>query len=569
MSRSADRSADADLFGTDRALLLSRPAPRSVLVADAVPAHGTLPGRGSPPSHGRARQQPVRYDLVVGPAPIEARLGGSLTWGGLTLRALVDLVCDGGELYLEVDRPGLRVPPRRILAALAAMGLHDVRMYWLRPTLRRPALLVPLTDRRTQRHYVRQLLWRTTILRRAATAALEMAIAARAFGVTARRYVVVARKDAEPSAGQSLPWPLTGLRDGWAELATTRSRPSRLTWIVRTNPASPSGTRVAPVWVDHDGGPSLVLKVAGNPHGNERLAAEHRALAAAGRAAPDGSVRVPRALGSLVIHGRRVNVQEHVAGRPLDMVLAERPGAAIASRAAHDIAGWLIAMHRAPARPATASDLDRLLFGPLARAADDLGLDESDRMTLERLVSRAQSLATAHRLPITFNHNDLGPPNILCGRAGDATGVVDWESAAEGLPGLDLLYLLARLAAARLPDTVPDDLLGFRAAFLAGDAGAAGAADRPHRQVARDTRRLIAAYMRALGIDRGWLPILLTACWVLHAGNEARQQAGRSAGPSSTRPTQSSRAHLQVALRHLRTVPSTGAAAAGALRQTG
>jgi aminoglycoside phosphotransferase len=217
---------------------------------------------------------------------------------------------------------------------------------------------------------------------------------------------------------------------------------------------------------------------------------------------------VPRLLGTVTAAGTRVLVETALPGRPLSAIVAEAGrtrGRAIAGRATGAIAAWLTELGARSARPAAGAELEARLGEAFAAAAAELALDPAATAVLGQAAARARDLAARCRLPLVVAHNDLGPPNILCSATGEVRGIVDWESAAVGLPAGDLVYLLGRL----------EELFG-----IAHDGS------------------LEQAYLARLGIEPAWLPILRIACWTLHARNEQRDR-----GPSS------SRRHLLGALR--------------------
>lgn len=181
-------------------------------------------------------------------------------------------------------------------------------------------------------------------------------------------------------------------------------------------------------------------------------------------------------------------------------------GAPVGLRAGHPssnidrVIDWLIEFHNATRRPSeTATNwYARLADEPCERFLTLLPCDDAER----HLIDRTSMLAGALRdrdVPLVFEHGDFCGPNILVGHDG-GIGVVDWELAEpQGLPALDLFFLLAAAAFTRDgAGTEKGYLASFRRAFFGPSAWAA-----PY----------ISRYANRVGLSASLLAPLFVLCW--------------------------------------------------------
>jgi hypothetical protein len=115
-------------------------------------------------------------------------------------------------------------------------------------------------------------------------------------------------------------------------------------------------------------------------------------------------------------------------------------------------------------------------------------------------------------------HNDYGPWNIH--RAGNRVTVIDWElgpdaQARRGPALADLIYFATEwhLRARRLRGRRAE-LRGFRTLFL-----------EPRGAAARAARDAFEDYMRQVGVDPRFFPLLVVVAWVDRALDRADRQA--------------------------------------------
>ena len=128
-------------------------------------------------------------------------------------------------------------------------------------------------------------------------------------------------------------------------------------------------------------------------------------------------------------------------------------------------------------------------------------------------------LAGIGDLPVVCEHRDFAPWNVLLTPDG-RMGVLDWESSElEGVPALDLLYMLAYLD------------------FYLNDAIRSGRCPESYRGAldpstftGRVRRECLARYCAAVGLDPALIFPLSVFVWVLHSRSEYRRFVADSAG---------------------------------------
>ncbi|HUS13860.1 MAG TPA: hypothetical protein VM536_02475 [Chloroflexia bacterium] len=118
-------------------------------------------------------------------------------WHGTGLDDLAARVAPGGQLYLEVERPGWQLPPHWVRGRLRRAGLQRVRVYWPRGGLIKPDLWLPLGAPHVERYYLHHLFYATSPARRVVRLALIVVVAAGGLGWTVPSYVMVARRPAQ------------------------------------------------------------------------------------------------------------------------------------------------------------------------------------------------------------------------------------------------------------------------------------------------------------------------------------------------------------------------------------
>lgn len=200
--------------------------------------------------------------------------------------------------------------------------------------------------------------------------------------------------------------------------------------------------------------------------------------------------------------GQRAIVQDSMNGRLLSAGLSEADFATVAPQ----LTEWLIALAgEAQAQPASAWS-QRLLFEPLDRLERDLG----DRLPAGLGERARRALGDLGELPLTWEHRDLGPWNVVLDADG-SPGVIDWEDAEPlGLPLLDLVYFLVTcslLIEGALDDTGDSERIvaGYRRLLDPQTA---------HGEIAATC---LAEYRERLGVGEADLGRLRLLCWIVQA----------------------------------------------------
>jgi aminoglycoside phosphotransferase (APT) family kinase protein len=196
------------------------------------------------------------------------------------------------------------------------------------------------------------------------------------------------------------------------------------------------------------------------------------------------------------------------------------------------LALWLARLHVNSARSTTQAEMENHVFQALQNAGKELAFSQREGVGMRRLYDTAVTLSKESPLPLVYNHNDLGAPNVMC-IAGKFRGVVDWESGGFGLPGTDLIYFLGSFAHVARSGGSEDQLMGFKEMFFESDTLASGGSSEITRGIAQ---RWLGDYCRRLGISVRWLPVLFGLCWTMHARNEKRQAEEQTGSESSRTP---------------------------------
>jgi hypothetical protein len=248
---------------------------------------------------------------------------------------------------------------------------------------------------------------------------------------------------------------------------------------------------------EQGGRPDLIVKVALDAGGEDRLAREREALEILAPDARRAGAAVPRLCRT---EAPWLLVTAALAGRPASSVLAGKP--AELEDIFGGLAAWLGSWAEVTAStiPAERKLLVRLLSARAESVAQS-GLPVAEYVeALTALTERIES----ESLILTAAHNDLTMSNVLVRRGG--CGVVDWESAVAASPPLvDLWYALADAVARACRVThakAVEALVRGRAPAPSALAG------------------LPAHHARALGMSAEQAMLSFHACWLHHAANE-------------------------------------------------
>ncbi len=153
-----------------------------------VTIEGLTLGQGSHP----ALPSPGSYALVA--ALRQAPDLSQPRWQGLPLHAIAAQVAVGGHLYLEMDRPAIRLPPGLMRRQLLRLGFSPAQCFWPKPTFEQCEALIPLGDRRLQRYYLGHIFFAMSWRRRVLRSALGVLRRLSLFELVLPGYSVVARR---------------------------------------------------------------------------------------------------------------------------------------------------------------------------------------------------------------------------------------------------------------------------------------------------------------------------------------------------------------------------------------
>lgn len=251
--------------------------------------------------------------------------------------------------------------------------------------------------------------------------------------------------------------------------------------------------------------PTLVAKVARLGGGDEGLAREAGNLRLLERGWPHGEA-VPRLVAHGSCLGHEILLETAVSGRPMSpRVVRQQPTHCIDA-----VMTWLIRHHTADNTGSVSVPFDTLGLEPLAdlepMAAPGSQLARGAEVVRQR-VRRLQD----ERIPVVFEHGDLGSPNLLLRRDGSA-GILDWELAIpHGLPAVDIFFFLAFVAASLSSARGPRSWIdSFDDAFFGNSAWA-----RPY----------VLRYASAVGLPARTLAPLFLLCWTRYLAGVPRRQA--------------------------------------------
>jgi hypothetical protein len=237
----------------------------------------------------------------------------------------------------------------------------------------------------------------------------------------------------------------------------------------------------------HAAAPGLIVRLAGTPDGAQALrrhAAAVRALAADPRLA-GWAHRLPRIVAAGEVRGRTYLIESALPGRPADLIFADPTRRSALLAAAVRVAADL---HARTGQVVTigAAELTRWVERPVEEVFRLLPTARVGRVgrTLRGLADELHGHLAGRRLRVGWVHGDLWLGNVLVGDGdgdgdgdghghgagngdgGAVTGLVDWDQAEQGEPGLqDVVHLLLytrRIAEGRELGRVIGELLARR-----------------------------------------------------------------------------------------------------------
>jgi hypothetical protein len=424
----------------------------------------------------------------------------------------------GGVVYWEVRRTWRfwRSSPRAIRRRLRAAGLVPLGIYWPRPSFRRPAIYIPVESRAALRWYVETYLSAGSFSRWAARAVLRALGAIgglRSWGVEPR-YAVTAIAGA-PAAPGGEQGGVSAFESDWD------GREDRCVLL-----RGADGSRRVLIFPFTAGSraPSSVIKMWRLPYRDTHVQKEQAVMREI-RSLLDGAVEtsVPEPLGTLRWGNVVAGIEALAPGHPLSSDLnAWRRSTARQTRDLHRVADWLARFHEHAQVTTMSWDptlVRQWVDEPLARHQSVFGMP--DERFCAAIRGEALSLAGSP-MPFVWAHPDLTSANIHV-NGGDLT-VVDWSGAKPRLPLYDLLYFVVLWAAGiRQETTRAARSRLFDTLFLASENGDAAT---------RAVRASIRAYLKRLGIDPRFFPVLLTVAWVVRSLEaEERERAAERGEP--------------------------------------
>jgi hypothetical protein len=416
-----------------------------------------------------------------------------------------------GVLYYEAARGILRpggVSPAHLLRTLRRLELVSAGLYWVHPAFTGPRTYFPLEVDGALKWYLSNLhssSARFSAIEWAQRRLLQMnpMLAGRLAPRLALVAVAGTSQDVRPLpfASADLPPPLhqPGLRPLLLIHGTELSRAVML-------PFSSKSTE-----------PLAVFKIRRGPVEEGDSSHEPEVLEEV-RASLDASMRstMPKPLGAICSHGLVASIESFLPGEWLHARLARRRlhlGEAIDDlRLA---TAWITQLHSGfpvGSRSWSESDVQTYVDLPIATYDRELGTKAAESELFLGVKRLARDLLGTP-LPIVWQHGDFSNLNTL--RSGHRLHVVDWERAAPGIPLDDLLHF-ARLWLYLVRRATRDEsFVRFRDLFLR----------RGQREAAVDAARAaISEYMGTVGVDRRFLPLLLTVGCVRRASDRLAAQ---------------------------------------------
>lgn len=251
-----------------------------------------------------------------------------------------------------------------------------------------------------------------------------------------------------------------------------RVRPDAAAWVVQGGRAGDPtillvGRPAAP--------PAAVIRLARSPA--VRLGLDQAAAALTGlhdRVAPDSAAIIPSLIASGALRDRQWLAEVALTGRSARERIGDRDSRRSMLAAT---TGAISVIHEATAHAAGVDDvlIERWIGVRARRVAGALGGPAGESAAaLERMAAAASAEIRGRTLPIGWIHGDLWPANVLVDRDPPVvTGIIDWDSAADGELALhDRLHLALttrRLVERRHLGPLLADLLRGAASWSAED----------------------------------------------------------------------------------------------------
>jgi aminoglycoside phosphotransferase (APT) family kinase protein len=425
------------------------------------------------------------FDLAVLCAP---------TRGELELA--VSVLRPGGSVYLEARS----VVSGRRLSQLASgyartferLGLEDTQLFWHVPSFSRASAIVPLSEPRAVRSFLRRR--RGRMHARLGARLGRLLAGTPLLALTAPHVSLIARRGdgTHPPRPCAAVVPGAEVQDLSFVLLTPRFRTSRhaVSLLLPRGSIEPTLVAKRPRLVDDLEGIAREASVIGVVEASSGTAGT-----------------IPRVVAFEPSAPQPVLVETALAGETITpAMLRGSPSTYVEA-----ILSWLARLPTAPAE-SDPSWYERLVERPLELFAGAFPAESEE----SRLVDRTLSLVEPARntaFPLVVEHGDLSHPNLIRLRDG-RVGVLDWELGEErGLPLHDLCFFLAYVAfATRQARETTELVAAFDEAFIGPDAWAAPT---------------LRAYADRLGIQANVLVPLFVCCWARYTSGLVARAEGK------------------------------------------
>jgi hypothetical protein len=471
---------------------------------------------GGPPALARHIQELGLARRVCGVLPAAGQIDALVILhdAEVQLRTAIGYLKPGGVLYMEVDRRSARrraITPARTRRRLRAAGMSPIGTYWVTPDFATSQRYLPLDAKGALAWYIANHYTASSLKRRLAEGGLQatLMLNQRIFAALIGCYAVVA------IAGPIMHTPPAALSDP----ALPRQLRQPGVWpLLLTGGSDDIHRMILLPFTSHSQQPIAVLKMARLPEFNRDTISEQALLARMrSTLTPAMAQSIPQALGLFRHGGLLVGLESYRPGRSLS-ALVGRWGLPQSQKIdqLNRVTTWLIQFHQQAQisrQPWGAAEIERWVAQPLAAYTRLIGATAAETQLFGRLRSHAEQLVGAP-LPIVWQHHNFGEWNIL--RASRDINVIDWEHARAGLPLYDLLHFVLQWSYSVLwLSSEVDQLAAFRELFCGTAVG---------NPVVRAARGAVARYMRLLGIDERFLPLLLIYAWMEKAITYAEAQ---------------------------------------------